>query len=98
MLQQPIRGGRCDPAVISRYRSYGQPSLVWPSRGNENEKLHARRRLSAAVLVPGSGFAEYVNPIAYPQTGDPADIQVVIAQFTITTTHWTVRRMWVHDG
>ena len=32
----------------------------------------------AAMLYAGSGSAEYVNPIAYPQSGDPTDVQVVI--------------------
>ena len=32
----------------------------------------------AAMLFAGSSSAEYVNPIAYPQKGDPTDIQVVI--------------------
>jgi len=31
-----------------------------------------------AMLFAGSSSAEYVNPIAYPQSGDPTDIQVVI--------------------
>ena len=40
------------------------------------------RALGAAgivlMLASGPSFAEYVNPIAFPQKGDPADIQVVI--------------------
>jgi len=32
----------------------------------------------AAMLFSGSGSAEYVNPVAYPQSGDPMDIQVLI--------------------
>ena len=32
----------------------------------------------AAMLFAGQSLAEYVNPIAYPQSGDPTDIQVVI--------------------
>jgi len=38
--------------------------------------------LSAAVavivLAAGPSFAEYVNPVAFPQSGDPTDVQVVI--------------------
>lgn len=30
------------------------------------------------VLAANAGLAEYVNPIAFPQKGDPNDIQVVI--------------------
>lgn len=33
---------------------------------------------AAAVLLPGSVSAEYMNPIAFPQKGDPTDVQVVI--------------------
>jgi len=33
---------------------------------------------AAAVLLPGAASAEYVNPIAFPQKGDPTDVQVVI--------------------
>ena len=31
-----------------------------------------------AMLFAGSSSAEYMNPIDYPQSGDPTDIQVVI--------------------
>lgn len=34
--------------------------------------------LAGAVLFSGASVAEYVNPIAYPQKGDPNDVQVVI--------------------
>ncbi|HSD91554.1 MAG TPA: inorganic diphosphatase [Methyloceanibacter sp.] len=33
---------------------------------------------AAAVLLPGSVSAEYMNPSAFPQKGDPTDVQVVI--------------------
>ncbi|MEW6633150.1 MAG: inorganic diphosphatase [Pseudomonadota bacterium] len=29
-------------------------------------------------LLPGTALADYVNPAAYPQSGDPTDIQVAI--------------------
>ena len=36
--------------------------------------------LAGAVLclLPGAALADYVNPVAYPQSGDPTDIQVAI--------------------
>jgi inorganic pyrophosphatase len=34
--------------------------------------------VAALMLAAGPAVAEYVNPIAFPQKGDPADIQVVI--------------------
>lgn len=34
--------------------------------------------VAATLLFSGSSFAEYVNPVAYPQTGDPMDVQVLI--------------------
>lgn len=33
---------------------------------------------AATVLLSGAAAAEYVNPIAFPQKGDPNDVQVVI--------------------
>jgi len=46
--------------------------------GNEMKNYMLGAALIAAVLLPGSGFAEFVNPIDYPQTGDPTDVQVVV--------------------
>jgi inorganic pyrophosphatase len=34
--------------------------------------------LGAALLFSGSSLAEYLNPIAFPQKGNPTDIQVII--------------------
>ncbi len=34
--------------------------------------------LGVLMLAAGPTFAEYVNPVAFPQKGDPTDVQVVI--------------------
>ena len=34
--------------------------------------------LAAAILFSSSSLAEYINPIAFPQKGDPTDVQVII--------------------
>jgi inorganic pyrophosphatase len=52
--------------------------LVGHPDGERNEKLHDKRRLCGGCPAPGAGFAEYVNPIAFPQKGDPTDVQVVV--------------------
>ena len=34
--------------------------------------------IAAVMLASGPSVAEYINPIAFPQKGDPTDVQVVI--------------------
>ncbi len=34
--------------------------------------------IAAVMLASGPSFAEYINPVEFPQKGDPTDVQVVI--------------------
>lgn len=42
------------------------------------QKLAQCSAFALGVLFASASFAEYVNPIAFPQKGDPTDVQVVI--------------------
>jgi inorganic pyrophosphatase len=42
------------------------------------KKLARCSAFALGVLFASASLAEYVNPIAFPQKGDPADVQVII--------------------
>jgi inorganic pyrophosphatase len=46
--------------------------------GNTMKTYLLSAAFAAALLLPGAASAEYVNPIDYPQTGDPTDVQAVV--------------------
>jgi inorganic pyrophosphatase len=58
-------------STVSRFGSTVQ-------MGNTMKTYFLSAAFAAAVLLPGSSSAEYMNPIAFPQKGDPTDVQVVI--------------------
>jgi inorganic pyrophosphatase len=42
------------------------------------KKLAQCSALALGVLLSTTCFAEYMNPIAFPQSGDPTDVQVIV--------------------
>ena len=54
------------------------------------KKLAQCSALALGVLLSTTCLAEYMNPIAFPQTGDPTDVQVIV-EIPYRHTHATTQ-------
>src|SRR5665809_6964 len=74
------------PGLLRPLSSRHRASLAFPAieilpstRGRQTMKKQALiAALAITLLSSASSLAEYMNPIDFPQSGDPTDVQVVI--------------------